>query len=202
MFEEYYGKGAGIKQNSINFVIGKMGISSTKAIDNLHAGFLMVKRRVESPINLLNELGDIVMQGLYENLQSAGDGTWEPLKEKTIKSRIRKGQWPQGAITSQPILNASGEMFEAITVFNSGKTIEVGISENSLETLKMWVHQMGSSIMNIPSRPLLYLSPHTQGTLYQVLAEMLENLLQTDPHRHAARAKRSRLYARFEGVPF
>lgn len=76
---------------------------------------------------------------------------WQPLKQKTLESKIRKGQ-------SNKMLIATSEYFQAITSFTKGNVAFAGVTRNAknrkgdaLVSIAR-VHEFGNQ--NTPARPL------------------------------------------------
>lgn len=85
----------------------------------------------------------------FENEKSPFGERWKPLKEKTLKEKLKKGK-------SKNILVRDGNLSNNwLTESSNSKAVVFNNSENKSVFKYGLAHQFGSSKQNIPTRPFL-----------------------------------------------
>jgi phage virion morphogenesis protein len=95
--------------------------------------------------------------------ETAPDGTpWEPLSEKTIKARAKKGTWPG------KILTEKGQLASSITSLFGNDFALIGSNKKYAAT-----QQFGRATANIPAREFLGVAQDDKDEILAILQDHL-----------------------------
>ena len=115
------------------------------------------------------EIGETLLDGheIRFDEQVDPDGQpWEPLSQKTVAWKARKGQHPD------KILKFSGDLSDLLRYQASSSGVEFGTDRDYGAT-----HQYGDESRNIPERPFLGIDSSDQRIILEILEKHIEDAL-------------------------
>lgn len=123
-----------------------------KGLDKILKKIEKLKNLDKSTLPLMQTLGNTLRNEIelsFENEKSPFGGKWKPLKEPTLKAKIKKGE-------SEKILRKSGNLSDNWSIDATPTKVSISNNSQGKNGFKYGLtHQFGSAKKGIPAREFL-----------------------------------------------